>query len=370
MPRVMVRKAEYDYAVLKPIIFEMLQAFDQGRIKANTQVLIKPNLLFPTSPETAILTHPLIIKAAAEYVLEKGGRVSISDSGAIGAFEKALKLNGITKALEGLPVVLKEFKNSVRVSVGEPFGEIELAEDAVAAEVIINLPKLKTHSQMMLTLGVKNMFGCVVGFRKPEWHLRAGVSREKFAHLLVAICSALKPTVTILDGILALEGEGPGKGGQPRHLGLIIAGDDTLAVDVTVCRLLGLEPLELLTSKVAHGLGLLDPAIELEGELPRIKGFRLPATIPLLFGPRIFHGFLRKNLIQRPVAQSARCKLCGECWQYCPAKAISHDRRKVTFDYDKCIRCYCCIEVCPHAALTTNEPLPGKIIRKMLKIYS
>ncbi len=135
--------------------------------------------------------------------------------------------------------------------MGEPFKKIEIARDALEADVLINLPKLKTHSQMLLTLGVKNLFGCIVGFGKPQWHLRAGVDREVFATLLVRIYQAIRPKLTILDGILAMEGEGPGRGGQPKELGFLLGSADAVALDVAVCRLLGLGEDVLLTNKMA-----------------------------------------------------------------------------------------------------------------------
>ena len=109
------------------------------------------------------------------------------------------------------------------------------------ADVIINLPKLKTHCQMLLTLGVKNMFGCIVGFKKSQWHMRAGVDTMAFARLLVAIHQAVRPTVSILDGILALEGEGPGKRGKPRKIGVLMGSCDTFALDMAVCKMIGMD---------------------------------------------------------------------------------------------------------------------------------
>lgn len=367
MAKVYVRPAEYDYRTLRPLIDEIMDLLDGGRITRGSRVLIKPNLLAPAAPARAMLTHPIIVRAVAEYVLAKGAQPQISDSPAAGFFDKVVRDSGLKDELMGLPVEFKEFKDSVVVEVGEPFQKLELAEDALNADVIINLPKLKTHSQMLLTLGVKNLFGCVVGLRKPQWHLRAGVDRQKFAQLLVKIYQSLRPAITILDGILAMEGQGPGKGGVPRHLGLLLAGNNAAAVDGVVCRMLGLVPEALLTNKVAMDWGLLDTAPEIDGTLPRISDFRFPDITPLVFGPASIHGFLRKYLVQRPIADAFACKLCGECWSYCPAQAISQVGRGIVFDYDKCIRCYCCLEVCPHGALRTEEPMPGKVLGKLLR---
>ena len=364
--KVIFRKAEYDYTILKPLLFEMIDSACGASIVKGMRVLIKPNLLLPAKPEAAVITHPLVVKAAAEYVLEKGGTVKISDSPAIGLFAKILRDGGYRKAFEGLDVEFTEFKRSVKIDIGEPFGFIEIAKDALEADAVINIAKLKTHAQMFLTLGVKNLFGCIVGFKKPEWHLRSGIDREVFARLLVRIHRAVSPQVTIVDGILGMEGQGPGKGGTPRRLGVLAGGSSAFAVDVAICRMLGADPDRLPTNKAAKELELTDYNVDVTGDYEVINDFVFPIQDPLTFGPRPIHRILRKHLVQRPAADNNLCKICGECWKYCPAEAISHDKEKVSFDYDRCIRCYCCIEVCPEGALKAVETFPGKIIRRLL----
>lgn len=369
MSMVILRKATYNYDTLKPQIFEMLDFFCGSLIKKNSRVVIKPNLLTPASPDRAVLTHPLIVKASVEYVLQKGAHPQISDSPGTGSFEKILRESGIRDALTGLHVDPKEFETSLFIDIGEPFKHIEIAEDALKADVLINLPKLKTHTQMLLTLGVKNLFGCIVGLRKPEWHFRTGVDREMFAKLLVKIYKAVNPTVTILDGILAMEGQGPGKGGIPREIGVLIGSNDALAVDTFVCKIIGIDTDRLLTNKVAKEMGFFNEEIYVKGDrISEIKDFKLPQITPLVFGPKRLHRIMRKHLVQRPVCDDSICELCEECLQYCPANAISHDSKKIRFNYDACIRCYCCIEVCPQGALRAEETLPGKIVRKVLKV--
>ncbi len=365
MTKVIVKKADYDYDTLKPLIYELMDSLGGQQIGKNSRVVIKPNLLTAAAPDRAIVTHPLVVKAVVEYVNKRGARPQISDSPAIGAFNKILDVSGIIRAIEGLDADCREFKEAVKIDVGKPFNKIEIARDAVESDFLINMPKLKTHAQMKLTLAVKNLFGCIIGMKKPEWHFRAGVDREMFADLLARICKAVRPDITIMDGILAMEGQGPGKGGTPRKLGLVLASNNAAAMDVTVCQMLGVEPDSLLTNKMS---GPSLDEIMVEGNLPVISGFKLPEISPLIFGPAGMHGFSRRHLVQRPVADDNVCKMCGECWKYCPAQAIGHGKNNIHFDYDKCIRCYCCIEVCPHGALTAKETLTGKVTRKLLRI--
>jgi ferredoxin len=257
------------------------------------------------------------------------------------------------------------FSECMKKDIGTPFGMIDIARDALAADVVINLAKLKTHSQMLLTLGVKNLFGCIVGYRKPEWHLRSGIDREIFASLLVQIYQAVRPSITIIDGIVSLEGQGPGKSGKPKKLGVLVGSRNAAAADMAVCKMLGLDPNHLPTHISARASGLIDETISINGSLPPVAAFKFPVLAPLTFGPRSLRNIIRKHLVQRPVVDPMLCKQCGECWQYCPAKAITPGVKQIQFDYAGCIRCYCCIEVCPHGALRSAETLTGWLVRRL-----
>lgn len=218
MPLVLIRKSDYSYETLKPLIFGMLDRLGGHRMAPGSRVLIKPNLLTPATPRQAILTHPFIVRAAVEYALNQNARPLVADSPAMGSFSKILRDSGIQEALAPLKVDCRPFQDSLKIDIGEPFGSIDIAREVIEADFIINLPKFKTHSQMLLTLGVKNLFGCIVGYRKPEWHMKTGVNRPLFARLLVQLYHRISPAFTILDGILALEGEGPGNGERRRRL--------------------------------------------------------------------------------------------------------------------------------------------------------
>lgn len=361
---VIIHNATYESDTLRPLIFEMMEAMGGGKIGRDSRVLIKPNLLSPARPSRAIVTHPSVVRAVVEYFNERGIRPLIADSPGAGPFDLVLRVSGIHSALRGLDCECRPFERSVRVDIGEPFGAIEIAEDAVHADVMVNLCKLKTHSQMLLTLAVKNLFGCVVGYRKPEWHMKAGIDRQAFARLIARIGHTLRPAFNILDGVLAMEGQGPGMKGSPRELGVVLAGTDPFAVDRVVCSMLGLEAEQVPILKAAQDMGFSAPEVDIDGQLPQIRDFHFPRETSLVFGPKFLHGFVRRRVLQRPVCNPTVCRMCGECWKICPASAITPEEKPLHFDYDRCIRCYCCIEVCPFAALDVAETLFGRIVRR------
>jgi uncharacterized protein (DUF362 family)/Pyruvate/2-oxoacid:ferredoxin oxidoreductase delta subunit len=359
------RRSDYEAGTLAAAVHEMLDGSGMRPIESGMRVLIKPNFLAPAPPERAMTTHPLVVRAVVEYVLAKGGRPVVCDSPGRGSFERVLREGGYAQALSGLDVALRPFRETAKVDIGEPFGRIDLAREAVQSDLVINLPKLKTHTMMLLTLGVKNLFGCVVGTAKPEWHMRSGIDRKVFARLLVQICRVVNPAVTLLDGILGMEGQGPGRSGTPRGLGLLASGVSASAVDMAVCRVLGVRPEELPTHSAALAAGMVAAEPEVRGDLPRVAGFRLPVLAPLTFGPLRLQRLMRRHLVQRPVVERARCRMCGECWRCCPAGAVAPRAETIGFDYDRCIRCFCCVEMCPHAALRTVETGPGRAARHL-----
>ena len=358
-------RCDYDLPALRRALGEMFDRIGVTGLGRGSQVLIKPNFLAPARPERAMTTHPLVVRAAAEYALQRGARVLVADSPGMGSFDRLLREGGYADALKGLDVEAHAFKQTVPVDIGAPFGRIEIAREAVEADVVVNLPKLKTHAQMLLTLGVKNLFGCIVGLKKPEWHMRSGVDRRLFARLLVQIHRAIGPSVTLVDGILGMEGQGPGRSGSPRAFGVLVGSASAPAADAAICRFLGLSPEELPTHRAAEALGLAAADVEIRGDFRPVAGVRLPVLAPLTFGPRPLKRLMRRHLVQRPAADPRLCRMCGECWRLCPAKAITPHDRRIRFDYDRCIRCYCCVEMCPHGALQAVETGPGLILRKL-----
>jgi len=358
----------YDQKQLTRQVGELLDRHMPSPITSGERVLIKPNLLLAAPPEKAILTHPLVVKAAAAWVLDHGGRPLIADSPAVGNVEKIWRVGGFKEALKEMPVEVMGFETAAPIDIGAPFGTIGLAEEALNIKTIINMPKFKTHAMMTLTLGVKNLFGCVVGFEKPKWHARAGIQREQFAKLLVGIAEAIQPTVTIIDAITGLEGQGPGKNGTPKHMGYLVAGSNVHHVDTACARMAGLAPANLPTIAAASDLGHISEIPP--GPIPEevFADFKLPTQSPVTFGPSFLKHLIRKHMVQRPVVNEEKCRKCNECLTFCPVTAITETDEAVAFDLETCIRCYCCVEVCPHAALEAVDTRAGAWLQRAKRL--
>ncbi|RMG01832.1 MAG: DUF362 domain-containing protein, partial [Nitrospirae bacterium] len=312
MKQLLFKKIQsYNDPALGEFVTHALDTLIKETSLENKKVLIKPNLLAPSRPDQAVCTHPEVVYQVARYFVENGAVVQISDSPAVGNFEKIVQSTGLKKHLAPLGVEIKPFRKSILADIGAPFGKIEIAEDALTSDLLVNLPKLKTHSQMLLTLAVKNLFGCIVGMRKPEWHLRAGIDRERFAELLYLIAKKLSPQINLLDGILGMHGDGPGKSGTPVRTAIVVASPDPLLVDIAVCKYLGVSPHSLPTVKAAmvSERGLTVEDVEFVERFER--EFNLPNLGPVVFGPAFLHGFMRRHLTERPVL-SGRCMLCKE----------------------------------------------------------
>lgn len=366
MSNVIIKRAAYD-DTLAPIIDHIMDNLAKDLIQPGANVLLKPNLLLPSPPSQGITTHPLVVRAMAEYVISKGAKVQVSDSPALGSFQKVIKDGGYLDACKGLNIDWRPFTTSKRVDIGPPFGKIDIASDVLDADLVINLPKLKTHTMMRLTLGVKNMFGCIIGYEKPQWHIRAGIDRDLFATLLVQICEATGPAITLVDGILALEGQGPGKSGTPIKLGIIVGGENPYIVDQTIAEIVNCPLTMLPTHQAATALNLTKDVFRATGEIPSVTHFQMPVLSGLVFGPPSFQKLMRKHLIMRPVPVDKKCQHCGICEKQCPANAITMDKNQLSFDYDWCIRCYCCVEVCPFGALHAKNTFLGNSVELVRK---
>ncbi|MGA2317078.1 MAG: DUF362 domain-containing protein [Thermodesulfobacteriota bacterium] len=347
----------------------------QTFVREDNHVLLKPNLLFGKSPEKAVTTHPSILRGMIQIVREAGGIPFIGDSPSVGSLVKTAEKAGIKAVADEMKCPLVEFNKPVLPPKrkGKIFKQLEIDQTVLEVDVIINLPKFKTHSLTLLTLGVKNLFGCIPGPRKALWHLKAGEDRKTFAQILVDVYQIIHPSLTILDGIVGMEGNGPNSG-QPIPLGLILASGDSLSLDQIVCDLLGVSRESLLTNRVAFEQGLGKDGIEVVGE--KVEDVRIPHfQFPTLSQPDWnLPGFLRRALknalTSKPVVQEEICNACDRCSEICPPKALARKGKDLVFDYEQCIRCFCCLEVCPEGAISIKPGWALKLVSRKSKVES
>ena len=337
-------------------------------VKPGSVVLIKPNLLKARSPQAAVTTHPEIVRAAIRLVHAAGGRAVVGDSPGIGDIRSVCERTGIRAVLEQEGAVLADFDDVVTVKGVGRFQRFEIARCAVEADAIINLPKLKTHGMTVITGAIKNLFVCVPGKRKVQWHFKTGVDQGSFCRMLIELAVLLKPCLTIVDAVTSMEGNGPGSG-DPRDTGLVIAGRDPVAVDAVVGAVVGVSADRLPVIRAAAALGYGETsliAIPLHGETiadVRVKGFRLPPQDHLEWTiPEWAQRRLKDALTTRPVIDHHRCVHCGICRNDCPQQAITEDARNLRIDYRNCIRCFCCQEFCPQGAITVARGWALKLV--------
>ena len=360
-----VRCRSYDRAEVHDAVARAVELIGGAGLVGQSGVLLKPNLLSASSRESRVCTDPEVVRATAEALRAAGASdIAVGDSPGYGSAARAMQKSGYDE-------VVPEWVRRVEFDAGRrhptaSHPDLELAAAALDAGLLVNLPKIKTHAYMGLTLAVKNFFGCVLGTKKAQWHLRAGENPALFARLIVEIAYSFRPGLTVVDGVIAMEGNGPGSG-EARALGLILAGDDPAAVDAVICRLLGFPPEELPTLAAARELGLGQPElgkVEVLGERVEavaITGFKSAASNARQLGvgiPRSLKRMLRGALTCRPEIAPELCQLCARCAEICPPKAIAVDaqqRQYPAIDRARCIRCFCCQEVCPAKAISVKR---------------
>ncbi|NOY52818.1 MAG: DUF362 domain-containing protein [Deltaproteobacteria bacterium] len=343
----------------------------EQHIRPGMSVLIKPNLLAPRKREEAVNTDPAVVRAVLKEVLRTGAKAVIGDSPGLGKAVKNADRCGIGAVAAEFGVPIIEFRDSIVVGKTREGGfPLELAREALEAEVIINLPKLKTHAQMLMTLGVKNLFGCVVGKRKLQWHFKAGVNREAFARMLVEIYAALKPALTLIDGIVGMEGNGPGSG-TPKPFGILAASTDAIALDTVIMTLMGMKPSRLATIRAAGGINAGETSlkkIEVRGdsmESLRIPDLEVPQSSDLEWPlPGFLRKILKSSFTAYPEPDPKQCNLCRICLEACPQQVIFVEKEQLAINTRRCIRCFCCQELCPRGAMKTRQ---GWLLKRLQK---
>lgn len=344
-------------------------------LRDGEEIVLKPNLLAGDPPKKAVTTHPSVFKAVAEIFQKAGAQLYYGDSPGISKPERAAKKAGIKDIADELGIPSANFQIPVNVSYPDAIlaKQLKLAAGVVNGRSLISISKMKTHGYTRISGAVKNQFGCVPGFIKGEYHVKMP-DTTKFSAVLVDINNFLKPKLFIMDGITAMEGNGP-RGGNPINMNVLLFSTDPLACDAIFCKLINLDPEYVPYMKIGLQAKLgtykydkIDiVGDDVEGLINRaFKVVRRPADrFPT---PFYFPTYLKNFVSPRPVIDYDRCTNCGSCVLQCPVapKAVdwSKDNKneRPIFNYKRCIRCYCCQEICPHKAITIKVPLLGRII--------
>jgi uncharacterized protein (DUF362 family) len=313
IPVSLLRASSYDRSLLQANLHTLLEPFGgiQSFVKPGDRVLLKPNLLTGARPTKECITRPEVVYCVAKMVKEAGGYPFLGDSPAFGSARGVAKANGYLPLLAELDIPIVEFHGQRYEALGDSFDHLRLSKEAMEADVVINLPKVKSHMQLTMTMGVKNLFGCVPGKMKAWWHLEAGKDASRFGEMLVETARAIAPNLTILDGIIGHEGNGP-SGGEPRALGILGAARNVFALDRALMDILQVDPQSVPTIAAAERLGI-GPSLDAlsfpycTAEELRFEGWQLPEKMmPIDFGaPRVIRSTFKQLyilLIKEPMA--------------------------------------------------------------------
>jgi uncharacterized protein (DUF362 family)/ferredoxin len=369
-----VYRSEEVYAALR-LAVEAAPSLD---VSGKT-VLLKPNIVFDSPPEKAIVTHPVFLEAAIRLVKDLGAsRILAGDSPGLQKPNFTARLSGLGAVAERMGAEWVDFtreKYDLPCPGGKTAKRFSVTAAVRDADCIISLPKLKTHQLMYYTGAMKNLFGLIPSVAKSPMHVRYP-SREAFASMIVDLNLAVKPCYALMDAIVGMEGPGPGSG-DPRPTGLVLASANLLALDMAASDIIGYPPLEIPVAREALSRGVwLNSPSEIRYPLLKAEDLRIGdfKKIPLkksgsqltdfLF-PRPFRKF-RERLTPRPVIDRSVCLRCGDCARICGSKAMTLSgegkERQVRIDYNACIRCYCCHEICPVKAIDIQKVPLGEAL--------
>jgi len=339
-------------------------------ISKDKVILVNPNLVVASEPENAVTTHPVIFEAVIKILLEKDYNVIYGDSPGLGNPEKVAQKAGLKTVADKYNIKHADFINGKQISVPESkvCKQFDIVNAYFEADAIINLPKMKAHALQRITGAIKNPFGMVLGYNKATMHSRF-TNAFIFAEMLIDLNKFLDVNLHIMDGIVAMEGNGP-RNGDPTPMNVILVSTDPVALDTVFCKLVGVNHMIIPTITYGndYGLGSYED-IEIIGDAvePLInKNFNIDHNTIKVEDANKF-AVLRK-VVRRPYIINKKCKKCGVCVEVCPLeeKAVNWKQGDKTtppvYDYTKCIRCYCCQEMCPHHAIDVKTPILGKIL--------
>lgn len=291
----LIRAETYDTQKLQKSLETLLKPLGgiSSIVKPGDRVLLKPNLLTGARPTKECVTRPELVYCVAKMVIEAGGKPFMGDGPAFGSAKGVAEANGYKAILEELNLPVVEFHGKRYQTVSQEFNHLLLSKEAMEADVVINLPKVKSHVQLTVTLGVKNLFGCVPGKMKAFWHMEAGKDANRFGQMLVETARAVNPNLTIVDGIIGHEGNGP-SGGEPRFLGVLAASQDVFALDLAMLEILNVDPAQVPTAATSIRLGLCSQLADIEfphlrPEELKVIDWKLPEKlVPIDFAmPRV-----------------------------------------------------------------------------------
>lgn len=346
-------------------------------IRAGAKVFIKMNHLPPASPpEKGVVTHPVFTEAVLRLIKATGAHVILGDDIESSEGYHVSGYHEICKRLGVDLVNLKEIGFRQIECKGRFLKKVYFSKAILDADVVINLPKLKTHSLTVITGGVKNMYGTIPSGFRTKLHGEYPDS-EDFAHVLADVFSVRIPELTIMDGIVAMEGEGPASG-RLKKLGLILASRYTVALDSVVAKIIGLKPMEVPTTRCCHerslGIGTLE-RIEVVGQRiddVAIVNFKHPLYITSALAgkaPRLLFRYLLGQIGIRPRIMEDECNSCGECARICPAYAILMRNAIAWIEQSRCVGCLCCNEVCQSGAIELRRPIIGRLLHLLYEMH-